>query len=127
MPVVAIVCGALLIALSAYSYTASDSKSPTAFIPGGMGVVLAVCGLLARRPSLEKHAMHLAALVGLLGLVAGGVQLGLSVSKFGFDLQHPEAGLKQQAFLVLSVVCGVFVAMCVNTFIQGRRRRDGVV
>ena len=39
----------------------------TALIPAGFGALFLVLGLLALKASLRKHAMHVAAMLGLLG------------------------------------------------------------
>ena len=77
MPIVSIVIGALLVGLGAYGYTASDTKSITAWIPAFVGGPLILCGLIALKESLLKHAMHVAAMLGLLGFLASAGRLGM--------------------------------------------------
>jgi hypothetical protein len=127
VPVVAIVCGLLLIGLAWDGYAdvvglirpAQDHlHSPTALIPACFGAVLVVCGIVAFNERLLKHAMHLATAVGLIGFLSGGA-MGLSKLISG-NMERPAA---VRAQLWMGGICLVFVALCVNSFVQVRRRR----
>ena len=118
MPIVTVVCGILLIALGAWGYSVAEVKSVTALIPAFVGVPLVVAGLLALKESLLKHAMHAAALVGTLGLLAGLGNFARLLVK-GTDLTSMPA----IATMKMTLICGVFVALCVNSFVQARKRR----
>lgn len=109
MPALSMVFGILMIALGVTGYAISESKSMTALIPCIFGALLIVSGLLAKRENMRKHAMHAAAMVGLLGVVGVvprviGKEINLAVGC-------------QIAFAVLS---GVFVILCVRSFINAR-------
>jgi hypothetical protein len=95
-------------------FAAPEKLSGTALIPAYVGAVLVVLGLLALKESLLKHAMHLAALVGLLGFFAA---LGRLV------MTGKVSGVGGASLMGMTLLCGVFVALCVNSFIQARRRR----
>lgn len=127
MPAVSVVFGLLLIALGIWGRWGGDlglwqplgfdlpeKLSATALIPAYVGAALFVLGLLAFKESLLKHAMHFAAMIGLLGLLAAGGRL-LTTGNV-----HGVGGASLLAMLLL---CAVFVALCVNSFIQARRRR----
>jgi hypothetical protein len=119
VPIVSIVFGGLLIALGVWGYTVSDGKSVTALIPAFAGALLAVLGVVALKERLLKHAMHAAAMVGLLGFLA-------AASRFIPKLARGEAGWDDTATLStggMTILCLVFVGLCVNSFIQARRRR----
>ena len=114
---VTIIFGLVLIALGAVGYTSTWAS--TALIPAYFGLALAVCGGLALKDNLRKHAMHGAAMVGLIGSIGGLVMAIL-------DLTKGESEWRPVAFtmkLALAVTCGVFVALCVKSFIEARRRR----
>ena len=67
--------GLALIGLGAWGYLGATAghASLTALIPAAVGGLLLACGLVALREGLRMHAMHAAALVGLLGtLLAAG-------------------------------------------------------
>jgi hypothetical protein len=92
--------------------------SPTALIPAAVGAVLAVLGLVAMiGPGPRKHAMHVAAMVGLIGALGGFMPLVRQVSKTGeFDPLKPSAVSGE----LMILVCVGFLALCVNSFIQAR-------
>lgn len=129
MPVVAILCGAALIALGLDGYLnlfglilPSDVHSPTALIPAYFGAALVVCGLIGHKEGLLKHAMHLAAMVGLIGFLAGaGMGLPKVPKLMAGEAERPAAVRLQ---LWMAAICFVFVVLCVNSFIQTRRRRQ---
>jgi hypothetical protein len=119
VPIVSMVCGALLFAISLWSFSVTEAKSFTIWIPAIFGAILALCGAIALKESLLKHAMHAAAAVGLIGgAIAGGRWL-MKMSE-GAELNTPP----MIATGKMALVCIVFVALCVNSFIQARRRRQ---
>ena len=126
MAVPTLITALLLIVVGVVSYVngtpGDDGKvSPTALIPAFVGAVLAVCGLLAMKPNLRKHAMHLAAMVGLLGALGGFMPLIRQYNKTGeFDPTKPSAIAGE----LMILICAVFVGLCVNSFIQARKARQ---
>ena len=118
MPIVSIVFGGLLIGLGVWGYVTTDMKSVTALIPSFVGGVLVVLGLVGLVERFLKHAMHLAAMIGLLGCIAAAVRFVPKLIK-GFDL-NDKAALSTGG---MALLCAIFVALCVNSFIQVRRRR----
>jgi hypothetical protein len=119
MPVVSIVVGGLLIALGVWGYVASDARSVTALIPAFVGAALAMLGALALKASLLKHCMHAAAAIGLLGFLAAAGRFVPKLIRAGFDTEDA-ATLSTGG---MTLLCAVFVALCVNSFVQARRRR----
>lgn len=117
MPTVTIVCGLILSALGPIGYFAAEKQSGTAFIPTGFGLVLLVCGVLALNEARLKHAMHAAAMVGLLGFLGAGA---MAIKKLAAG---DTAGLALPMQAIMAVVCGVFVGLCVKSFIDVRRAR----
>src|SRR5438034_230558 len=63
------VFGILLIVLGLGGFFGTGAEHGTALIPAYFGTALLILGLLALKDSLRKHAMHVAAMVGLLGVV----------------------------------------------------------
>jgi hypothetical protein len=131
VPFVTIVVGLLLCALGVAGYTGAVEyfgrhpySSVTALIPAFVGAPLALCGVLALNQRWLKHAMHAAAMLGLLGLLGAAVRAAPKVPVVLSDgtaaLEHPEAFRSQVA---MAAVCAVFVGLCVNSFIQARRRK----
>jgi len=120
MPFAAMLSGLLLIGLGAWGYFGAEleHRSGTAWIPAGFGLALLLLGALALKAHLRKHAMHAAAAVGLIGFVGAVVMV---LRKFGKDGNLESRGATAQ--LAMAVLCAVFVGLCVNSFIQARRRR----
>jgi hypothetical protein len=120
VPVVTVIFGVLLTGLGLWGRfgTEAGQGSWTSLIPAFVGVPLALLGLLALKESFLKHAMHGAAMVGLLGFLGGVGDLVRRLMKSG-GIEGP-SGLSAVS---MTVLCGVFVALCVNSFIQVRRRR----
>jgi MFS family permease len=123
MPAVTIGFGAVLCAIGLWAYfgAEADKQSVTALIPAFFGAGLIVCGALALKASRLKHAMHAAAAIGLIGFLAaagrGLPNLGKAIS------DDPEQHRAPRLILLMAVVCLAFVATCLGSFIQARRRR----
>jgi len=117
-----IVSGLLLVAVGVTGYATSElEKAPvTALIPAALGAILVVCGALAFNEKLRKHVMHLAAMVGVFGVVGGFMPLIRQIAGGGFD------PLKRSAIAgeLTVVISAVFVGLCVNSFIQARKARQ---
>ena len=113
--------GLVLAALGLGGYVATGRTSLTALIPLAFGLLLLVCGVLARQESLRKHAMHAAAALGLLGFLGPLRVLPQMLHLLGGqDVPHRTAVLDQLAMMVL---CGVFLALCIRSFVMARRAR----
>ena len=111
-----ILFGVLLIALGLLGYFGTGTASLTALIPAAFGLLLLVLGFLARSEGLRKHAMHGAAAVALVGFVA----------VLGRLLRTPPGVVAAAAYwsqVAMAVLTGVFVALCVRSFIAARRAR----
>ena len=119
MATITLLCGTLLIAVGALGYglQETDHRSATALIPAGLGAVFIILGLLARQDSLRKHAMHLAAMLGLIGLAMAIWRVIVSAGK---EDVKPLALGSQAA---MAIICAAFVGLCVNSFIQARKAR----
>ncbi|HET8550731.1 MAG TPA: hypothetical protein VFL57_22140 [Bryobacteraceae bacterium] len=110
-----------LIILGAAGYAGTAAHSPTALIPALFGAVLLALGAMARNPSRRKLAMHIAVAVGVLGF-AGSLRglMKLPALIAGEAVERPAAVIAQS---VMAVLTGVFVALCVKSFIDARRTR----
>jgi len=122
MPIVAMIFGALLTALGAIAYAAPEvlgegkAYQISALSPAFVGVPIAFLGLLSLlKPSLLKHAMHLAAMLGLFGLVGGFMPVILR--KFDTDTAAVKVGL------AMTAISAVFVGFCVKSFIDAKKAR----
>ncbi len=118
--------GFVLIVLGLGSYFGTGRESFTALIPAFFGLPLALLGVAALKDHTWKHAMHVAAVIGLLGF-AGTVKglMKLPVLLTGGELDRPAAVAVQAA---MAIVCFVFVLLSVwsfiNTFRAGAAQRD---
>ena len=116
-----IVFGAVLIVLGVGSYFGTNMVSPTALIPAAFGLLLEVFGVMARDEKKRKMAMHIAVTVGLLGFlgtVPGLLKIGALLS--GGEVARPAAVVSQS---IMAVLMAVYVAMCVKSFIDARKKR----
>ena len=119
MPTITIGLGLVLIALGLGGYFGTGRESLTALIPLLFGLPLALLGVVALKERMRKHAMHAAAVIGLLGF-AGTVKglMKLPVLLTGGELARPAAVAVQAA---MAIACLLFVAFCVWSFIKARR------
>ena len=90
-------------------------------IPAVIGIVLVVMGLLARKASLRMHAMHGAALAGLIGFAGsvGGIPPFVRMLA-GQTINRPAAAIARS---IMAVLCLAFVALNVRSFVVARLAR----
>jgi hypothetical protein len=113
--------GVVLIALGLGFYFATGQEHPTALIASGFGLVLLLLGVIALKERLRKHAMHLAAMVGVVGFLIPAV-MGLPKlpALLAGTAPRPAATVEQ---LIMAGLCLVFVLLCVRSFVVARMRR----
>jgi hypothetical protein len=117
--------GVVLILLGLGCFVATGSAHPTSLIPTWFGLILALSGFLANTEDAKKRMlwMHIAVTVGLLGFLFPGVMSVTALVKAHLsqvELARPAAVYEQ---LAMAVVCLIFVALCVRSFIAARRAR----
>lgn len=119
-----ILFGIVLILLGLLSYMATGHKFPTSLIPVAFGIVLAVCGSLARTTDVKRRAvvMHIAVTIGLVGFLATvkAIVDFVQMEAAGKQFQYPVAVEEKTA---MSVLLLVYVVLCVRSFIEARRLR----
>ncbi len=120
MPGLTIVFGIVLILQGIITYFLSDadSKSFTALIPAIFGALLVVCGALAKKPDLRKHAMHAAAMVGIIGII-GALTRVIPALAAGKSM-----GLAMGSQIAMAVILVIYVVLCVRSFIAARKARQ---
>lgn len=113
--------GAVLALISSGFFFALGMTDMAALHPFGLGVVLIVCGILANTENTKKRMlwMHIAVTVGLIGFLITTVGVVKQIAK-GTTQVSPLAFDERVA---TALICGVFVAMCVRSFIAARRAR----
>src|ERR1700722_7716941 len=123
MPLVTIVLGLFLSACGALFFFNANAQSPTALITAFIGVPLVLLGLLSFQAKMRKHAMHLAAIVGLLGFLGGAIKgFPNLLALLSGDLVGKEFN-KALSQNILAFASLAFVLLCLNSFIQARIRR----
>lgn len=123
MAKITITVGVLLILVGLAGFVGTGSVHPTALIPAWFGIALALFGALARTDDAKKRMlwMHIAVTVGLVGfIVPAFMVIKTLVKAHGEALARPVATGDQA---VMALICLVFVALCVRSFIAARRAR----
>jgi uncharacterized protein YacL len=124
MPAIALTVGVMLILIGVggYGYAASTgSASPTALIPAAIGLIIAALGGLATVERFRKHAMHAAVAVALLGFLGTVMGIPKAISLLqGAPVERPAAAVSQT---LTAIICLVFLAFGINSFIQARRQK----
>lgn len=122
-----VITGLLLILVGLVGYFGAEPNpqtgkvSPTALIPAAFGIVLVILGGLAFSDKLRKHAMHLAAVVGVLGVIGGFMPILRQINNTGtFDPFKKSAVAGE----LMILICAVFVGLCVRSFVLARLSRQ---
>lgn len=114
--------GILLIVVGLIGFFATGAEHMTALIPAALGVLFVICGVMGMKPGMRKHAMHAAAalaLVGLLGTVRG--LMALIQWLIGGATPERQAAVVAQG--VTAVICLLFLALAIRSFITARRNQ----
>jgi hypothetical protein len=114
--VTAILC--ILVGLYGYTQGTPNAQtgmvSKTALIPAWIGLAFLLAWLAATvKPALHKHAMHLAVVAALIGMI--GAYMPIKVR--GLDFSQASV----QGSVVLFLACGVFLVAAIRSFIAARR------
>jgi hypothetical protein len=111
---IAIACALIALGVSGYL----PHHAPTALIPAYTGAALLILGFLALNPDWRKHAMHLAAMIGLIGFLGAAVQL---IRVLVADV--PGTSLKVISLAGMTILTLLFEVLCVMSFVNARRSR----
>lgn len=116
-----LITGGLLILIGITAYATAETTSLTALFPAALGIVLATLGLAAIAPKFRRDAVHIAVLVGMLGIVAFfGNARHLPALISGGAVERP------QAVAVSALTVGVLIAylgLSIRSFRQARQAR----
>lgn len=121
MPLLSIIFGLLLSVVGLIGFLGTGATHYTALIPCGLGVLLILSGLVARKEKLRPHAMHVAVLVSLVGFVATVPAFGKYSMLFEWST-NPKAPAVL-AKIATSLLCGIFFVLCVRSFVRARLMR----
>lgn len=103
----------IVVGVGAWLLAGGPGTSLTALLPAVLGLLLLVLGLLAGRGEWHRHVIHAALVVALLGFLGTLRQV---VPIFSGD-----AGLAEWASLITALLCLLYVALGVRSFIAARR------
>jgi hypothetical protein len=112
--------GILLIVLGLIAFFVTGMQSITALIPSFFGIVFFILGLIARKESARKVAMHISmviALLGIIGTFSGLLKFFALVT--GGDITRPAAVITQTIMAVLLIF---YLVSGVKTFIDARKK-----
>lgn len=114
--------GALIAAVSVGFWLAIGRTEIAALHPAGIGVLLILCGALANTENPKKRMlwMHIAVTLGLIGFLITGIRAGIALVK-GTAMSVNPMGFDERS--VIALICLVYVALCIRSFITARRGR----
>ena len=114
--------GVLIAAVSLGFWLAIGRTEVAALHPAGIGVLLILCGALANTENPKKRMlwMHIAVTLGLIGFLVTGIRTGIALAK-GTAMSINPTGFEERS--VVALICLVYVALCVRSFITARRAR----
>ena len=117
MPLVAILEGAILIAMGVYFYLSpQEESSVTALIPAFIGLGLLIPGYLAYNPEMKMHAMHATAVFALIGTLGGAMGIPDAIAGDGSRATI--------ARIVLLLLCGGYMFFSIMSFRAARIKRE---
>jgi hypothetical protein len=120
MPKITMAYAISLMLLGVVGYFATGMVSLTALIPMFFGLPIMVLAIAAKYPQRKKHAMHMAAALGVIGLIGGARGLhGFFSLIGGGEVTRPGAVISQTIMAILSLI---FVLLCVKSFIDARKQ-----
>lgn len=118
MPATTRLVGIILIVVGVVAWLAAGADSPTALIPAALGLLLLVLGVVARRESARRHAIHAAMLVAIIGIAGTAMNLGDLPQLFSGDAERPLAII---ASAVTALALLIYLVMGIRSFIAARQ------
>ena len=121
-----IALGVVLILVAVLGFVTTGSSHPNALIPGGVGLLFILFGALANSQDPRKRMlwMHIAVTVALV-MFLFTIKADIDVIRLshGASFPHPIA-IEEKA--ATSLLCLLFVLLCIRSFIAARRQRIAV-
>ena len=119
--------GVALIIVGVLGFVLTGSVHMTALIPAWFGIALALCGALANTEDARRRMlwMHIGVTIGLVGFLFPGIRAGMALARAHAAGVMPPATTRAAVHeeLAMSLICLVFTALCVRSFIAARRGR----
>lgn len=120
----AIIYGFLLIVVGVVGYFATDRVSLTALIPAAFGLVILLLGALGQaKEDLNKHAMHAALVVALLGFLGTVTALPDLIAVFQGNEEAIANRAATMSRSVTAVISLAFIIQGIRSFIAARKAR----
>lgn len=118
---VGIIFGLLLCGLTAAAMLGSLQKMPVQFVPMMLGIPLLFCGVVSLNPHRRRIAMNVAVGIASIGAVLGSLRLLYCLTRMarGTDINR----YALQVVVVMTVLCIIFVGICIVSMMQAKRRR----
>jgi hypothetical protein len=125
MPKVTIVFGLLLCGLTAVVLLIKQEFMGTWLIPSAVGLPLILLGLVAAKSAAYRmHVMHAAVTIALLGGLLALVRGVTSLVGWLFFQSKPMQPLAAGMIWAMTLLCFIFVGLCVQSFIAARKARE---
>lgn len=117
---ITVIFGVVLILLGLVYFFMTGSAYPTSLIPAAFGLLLVICGLIANTEDAKKRMlwMHIAVTTGLLGFLVPAIRAGMAMARSTALTRVQHTAVQEQ--ILMAVICGVFTALCVRSFIVAR-------
>lgn len=114
------IIGALLVVTGVAAYLVAAGSSVTALIPAFVGGLILICAAVASRPRLHRLGIHAALVVALLGALGSLMNVAKIGQLFAGTAERPAAIITS---LILFLLCAVYVALGIRSFVVARRTR----
>lgn len=100
-----------------FGLAAVEGKSPsvTALIPAFAGIPILILGLVALKEAARMHAMHVVAVLSLLGLVLPVGRLGMQFAR-GAEVKSTVL----VSLVLMALLSGTLLAACIRSFVRAR-------
>lgn len=118
-----VLVGIILVAIGAASYFGAAPAKGNPLAISGIGCALIVCGWAAANERARMHAMHGAVLAGLIGMIVGIVGVLQGDAAVDSAATAAPSSANRWPASVTALVCGVYVVLCVRSFVMARRAR----
>jgi len=112
--------GIFLMILGLVAFFTTGMQSLTALIPTFFGIVFLILGIIGLKESARKMAMHIAMVIGLLGLIGtfpGLIKLFALLT--GADVARPAAVITQT---IMAILCIYYLVSGIKSFIDARKK-----
>lgn len=114
--------GLTLIAVGVIAYAAAETQSLTALFPAALGVLIAALGLIAQAPKFRRDAVHIAVILGLIGIVAffdNARHLPALIA--GNDVARPQAVVVSALTVA---ILAAYIVLAIRSFRRARQARN---